>query len=461
MNRHMKYIAIIIIYSISSWATQELASHIKHQRYGGLKRIIKEKYIRVLTTKNSFDYYIYQGRHKGIQYEMVKEFVKHLNKRYSKERNKLKIQFELIPVDHDELIPMLKAGKGDLIAAGMSITEKRKNEVAFSKPYRKVNEVIVTRAQNIMQSYDGKTFSIRKSSSYFESIQKYNQSVDESKRLKINLVDEQLQTGNIIELISLGKFDYTMADSYLAEMALETFEGLAVHENHIMGKNIGLAWAVRKADKKLLKEINKIMPRIKKGTLLGNVFDKKYFQDFNRIQSKEFDKKTSHLSKYDDLIKKYAKKYNLDWRLMAALCFQESHFKANIKNRWGAIGLFQIKQMTANEPYVNIRKIAGLKNVENNIHAGIKYFNWIKDRYFDSNPKMNEKARLRMAMAAYNAGPARVLKARKLAIKMGLNPNLWFRNVELAMLKLRKIEPVTYVSEINKRYVSYLLLGIE
>ena len=86
---------------------------------------------------------------------------------------------------------------------------------------------------------------------------------------------------------------------------------------------------------------------------------------------------------------------------------------------------------------------------------------WIKKRYFDSEKEMKEKARIRMAMAAYNAGPARVLKAIKLAKRMKLDPNRWFRHVELAMLAMRKTEPVTYVSEINKRYVAYLLLGFK
>lgn len=460
---NLKCILLSLFISMASFSQEatELASHIEHQRFGGLKRILKEKYIRILTTKNSFDYYLYQGKTRGIQYEMVREFVKYLNRKYAKGKNQLKIQFEFIPVDHDELIPMLKAGKADIIAAGLTITPARKKQVAFSVPYRKVDEVIVTRAENILQDYHGKTFSVRKSSSYYESMQRYNKLVKDDQKLKVETVNEELQTGNIIELISLGKYDYTVADSYLADMALNTFDGLAVHQNHIFGKDLGLAWAVKKEDTKLLKEINNFLPKIRKGTLLGNVFDKKYFKDFNRIQSEDFDYKTSHISLYDSLIKKYSEKYGFDWRLMAALAFQESHFNPKIVNKWGAIGLFQVKQMTANEPYVNIPKIKGLKNVENNIHAGIKYLHWIKSRYFDPIEGMSEKARLRMAMAAYNAGPGRVLQAIKLAKKMKLNPFKWFRNVELAMLRLRKTEPVTYVSEINKRYVAFLLLDIQ
>jgi membrane-bound lytic murein transglycosylase MltF len=180
-----------------------------------------------------------------------------------------------------------------------------------------------------------------------------------------------------------------------------------------------------------------------------------------RIRSKDFNLKTSTLSKYDHLIKKYAKKFGFDWRLIAALCYQESRFRPGITNKWGAIGLFQIKQMTANEPYVNIRNVSGVENVENNIHAGVKYLAWIKKRYFDTQPDMRERDRIRMAIAAYNAGPGRVLQAIKRTQAMELNSNKWFKNVERGMLSLGKKEPVLYMSEINKRYVSYTLLGIK
>jgi membrane-bound lytic murein transglycosylase MltF len=114
--------------------------------------------------------------------------------------------------------------------------------------------------------------------------------------------------------------------------------------------------------------------------------------------------------------------------------------------------------MTANEPYINIPNISGIKNVEHNIHAGVKYLSWIKNRYF-SKKSIPLKDQYRLTMAAYNAGPARVRKAIKLAKKLKLNPNKWFRNVEYAMAHMRKLEPVYYVSEINKRYVSYKILG--
>lgn len=451
----MKIFLVLIFLIGSCFADDVLKSHLVDSETGGLDRIIKQRYIRILTTKNAFDYYIYQGQAKGNQYEMVKKFIGFLNSKIPSKRNQTQIVFEIIPVDYEQLIPMLLAGKGDIIASGMTITKERNKLIKFSIPYRYVDEVILTRGEFAYLDWKKGIFSVRKSSSYYEALDKH------PAKPKVDIVSESLHTENIMELVSLGRYKYTIADSYLAKSAQKVFKDLVILKDRPFGKKLPIAWAVRKEDKKLLKWINKFVPIIKKGTMIGNVLDRKYFRDMGRIRSKDFNLKTSTLSKYDDLIKKYAKKFGFDWRLIAALCYQESRFRPGITNKWGAIGLFQIKQMTANEPYINIREVSGVENVENNIHAGVKYLSWIKKRYFDTKPDMRERDRIRMAIAAYNAGPARVLQAIKRAQVMELNSNKWFKNVERAMLSLGKKEPVLYMSEINKRYVSYTLLGIK
>ena len=456
MSKHIYAILVIFLLVPPTYAEVEnkLTAHIEKEELGDLERIIKKRYLRVLTTRNPFDYYIYQGRTRGIQYEMVKEFTKYLNKKYVK-KGGLRIVFEMIPVDFDQLIPMLNSGKGDLIAVGLTKTARREDKVTFTVPYRLVDEVIVTRKEYSLEPWSGKTFHIQENSSFYNSISRKNNLV------KIKTVDPNFHAGNIMEFISLRKYDYTLVNSFWAKTVGKRYKNLIFLNDKNLRKKIEISWAVRKENPVLLKELNSFLPKVKKGSLLGNLFSYKYFYDVGNIQSKDFDLKTSKISEYDKTFKEYAKKYSFDWRLLASLCYQESRFEGGIENKWGAIGLFQIKQMTANEPYINIKEISGVENNKNNIHAGVKYLSWIKNRYFDPNEKMSEQSKLRMMMAAYNAGPRRVLQAINKAKEMGLNPNVWFRNVELAMLKLGYPEPVIYVSEINKHYVSYLLLGIK
>lgn len=436
------------------FAKDNLKAHLQQSELGGLQNIIKKKYLRVLTTKNPYDYYIYQGRSKGIQYEMAKEFTKQLNKRYVK-KDELKIAFEMIPVDFDDLIPMLKNGKGDIIAVGLTKTEAREAAIDFTAPYQKVDDVIVTRSELANEPWKGKTFHIQKNSSYAKELK------SKKDQVKIEEMDANFNAADLMQFLSLKQFDYTLVNSYWAETIGRRFENLTILKDKPFRKNVEISWAVRKKNPELLKELNEFLPKVKKGSYLGNLLNYRYFNDLGRIESADFSLKHNTISKYDELIKKYGKKYGIDWRLLSGLCNQESRFNQDIINEWGAIGIFQIKQMTANEPYIAISNISGAENLENNIHAGVKYLAWIKNRYFDSKPLMSEDARLRMMMAAYNAGPRRVLQAINKTKEMGLDTSKWFRNVELGMLEMGYPEPVVYVSEINKYFVSYVLLGIK
>jgi len=111
----------------------------------------------------------------------------------------------------------------------------------------------------------------------------------------------------------------------------------------------------------------------------------------------------------------------------------------------------QIRPSTAADPKVAINNI---DTAENNIHAGVKYLDFLRDHYF-SDDDIRPRDRVRFSLAAYNAGPARIRQARKMAAQMNLDANRWFRNCELAVLRIVGRETVQYVSNINKYYVIY------
>jgi membrane-bound lytic murein transglycosylase MltF len=134
-----------------------------------------------------------------------------------------------------------------------------------------------------------------------------------------------------------------------------------------------------------------------------------------------------------------------------ALAYQESGLDNNKKSPSGAIGIMQVLPSTAADKNVGIRNVQLL---ENNIHAGIKYLAFLRNRYFNDD-KMRDRDRVRFTLASYNAGPAKIKRTRKLALKMGLDSNRWFRNVEMAALKIIGQETVRYVSNINKYYILF------
>ena len=184
---------------------------------------------------------------------------------------------------------------------------------------------------------------------------------------------------------------------------------------------------------------------------MGNLFFARYYENMKWIKNPLEGRLEQKAAEYKPLIQKYSYKYGFDWKLILSMAFQESGLNQNKKSDKGAVGLMQIKPSTADDPKVGIKDI---KDVENNIHAAVKYLDFIRTRYY-SDDNISEKDRVRFSLAAYNAGPAKINRARRKAKAMNLDPNQWFRNVEVAVLKYVGQEPVKYVSNINKYYVIY------
>jgi membrane-bound lytic murein transglycosylase MltF len=197
--------------------------------------------------------------------------------------------------------------------------------------------------------------------------------------------------------------------------------------------------------------LNAYIKKNKKGTMLGNIYFKRYFKDNKWIENPMDSEDTQNFLKYKDLFQKYADQYGFDWLLIAALAYQESGLNNKKKNKSGAVGIMQVLPSTGKDKNIRISKVHLL---ENNIHAGVKYLAFLRDRYF-SDPRIQPRNQVRFALASYNAGPAKINRVRAQAKEMGLDPNRWFRNVELAALKMIGQETVRYVSNINKYYVIY------
>jgi membrane-bound lytic murein transglycosylase F len=170
------------------------------------------------------------------------------------------------------------------------------------------------------------------------------------------------------------------------------------------------------------------------------------------------------ISRYDDMIRQFSAIINWDWRLLASLICQESHFDPTVESYTGAFGLMQIMPDTGNNFGIDITS-----SPENNLTAGISYINWLHSIFDPRIP--NEKERIKFILAAYNAGPGHVLDAMKLAEKNGMNPKKWDGNVAIWLLKksepqyyndtvvkngyFRGTESVHFVSQILERFEHY------
>ena len=212
-----------------------------------------------------------------------------------------------------------------------------------------------------------------------------------------------------------------------------------------------IAWAFRKNSPKLKAVINKFVASHKEGTLIGNMLFKRYLKNTKYVKNSLSKKE---LKKFEDMVKlfkKYASRYDFDYLMITAQAYQESGLDHSKTSPAGAIGVMQLLPATAADPNVNIPDI---EKLENNIHAGTKYLRFIINQYYQDEA-MDNVNKLLFAFASYNAGPAKVDRLRKETAAMGLDPNVWFHNAEIAAAKIIGRETVQYVSNIYKYYIAY------
>ena len=419
---------------------------------GDLADIKKRGVLRVLTRNSSTTYFIHRGEQLGFEYELVSKLAKDLGVR-------LEI---VIPPDRESLFTYLEEGRGDLIAAGLTVTPDREAKYLFSRPYNEVSELLVvaTEKQTIksLKDLSGEEITVRKSSSYFPKLIILQEGHD----FEIKEAPESEETEELLAQVGAGQIEATVADSNILDVELTYNPHIRSVES--IGPPVKVGWAMRREEKKLKSEVDRWIQKNYRG-LFYNMIMTKYFKNTKQMRIAASEERTDlegGISPYDDLIKKYAKMYEFDWRLITAQMYQESQFDPKAKSWVGALGLMQVMPQTAKE-----LKLPNVTDPEEGIHAGIK----LLARYaavFNS-PDIKEKDRLRFAIASYNCGLGHVLDGRTLAREHKLDPNKWFGNVEKVLPLLarpavarkarhgycRCDEPVKYVSEIQARYEGY------
>ncbi|MDT7041759.1 transglycosylase SLT domain-containing protein [Candidatus Nitronereus thalassa] len=419
----------------------------------------KRHVIRVLVTHSKTNFFLVKGEPHGFEYELLQQYGKFLNKKVSRKKFRTNIVF--IPVPFEQLLPGLIEGKGDIAAAGLTITPEREKIIAFSDSYLpRVEEIVVMRKKlkglTALEALAGRSVYIIRGGSYGPHLAKLNSQFAKKNLSPITVIEasEYLATEDLLELVNAGVIDLAVADRHIAELWAPVLPKISVRTDlsiHAGGK---IGWAIRKENTELRKSLNTFIRSHKKGTLMGNILFKRYYQNRKWISNPLESRERRKLEQFMALFQKYGKKYEFDWLAIAAQAYQESGLDHTRQSPQGAVGIMQILPSTAADDAVNIPNI---QPVENNIHAGVKYLAHLRNTYFQS-PRMAPNEQLNFAYAAYNMGPRKVRQLQQKAKAMGLDPNRWFFHVERAALKFVGQEPVRYVANIHKYYIAYTLV---
>jgi len=430
---------------------------------GDLDGMVKRRFIRILTVYSKTLYTVDKGVQRGAAFDAGRLFVEDLNKKLAKEKKlqqkHVKVQALFIPVGRGELLPALAAGKGDIAMAGLGVTEEREKLVDFSSPLVPNVSVLVVSgpASPAISSVDdlaGKQVFVRKSSVHYELLTALNKRFAAEKKpaVVIKEAPEELEDEDLLEMVNAGLIPFTATADFLTKFWKQIFPKIKVHEEVVLLTGGKMAWAIREGSPQLKAAADDFVARHAKGTAIGNQVLARYFKNAKYVKDAGSEAERKKFLALVEYFRKYGDKYDVDWLLMGAQGYQESQLNQGAKSKVGAIGVMQVMPTTGKE-----LNVGDISDTEANIHAGVKYMRWMIDQYYEKEP-MTKLDKALFAFASYNAGAGRISQLRKEAAKRGLDPNVWFHNVEYVAAEKVGAETVTYVSNIYKYYIAYKLI---
>lgn len=412
------------------------------------------RFIRVLVPFSRTIYYLDRAVQKGVAFEALREFEVTL----PPGPNGVKRKVVIVPTRRDRLFPALEAGLGDIAIGGITVTGERSKRVDFSTPTMEhVSNVVVTRrtlaAVASEDALAGLEIHVRQGSVYQDDLAALNTRLTGRGKSPVILreLDGALEDEDVLQMVDAGIIPATVTNLPFAQFWSQLYDSLTIHEAAPLRTDGELAWALRKDTPALMNLVNDFIRTHRVGTTFGNMMIKRYLGSAERLKNPTAVADRERLAQIRRHFETYAERYDLPWMLVAAQAYQESQFDQARRSHVGAVGVMQIKPETAADRNVGI---SGVDQVEPNIHAGIKYLKFIADRYF-ADSTIDRLNRGLFALAAYNAGPGRVRQLRAKATAAGLDPNVWFGNVEVIAAREIGRETVDYVSNIYKYYTVY------
>jgi len=426
---------------------------------GDFDGMAKRRVIRALVPYSKTFYFVDRAVQRGLSYDVTRLLEADINKKLK--TGHVRIHVLCIPVTRGEMIPALLEGRGDIAMGNLTVTPERQKQVDFTYPTaRNVVEILVTGpgAQPVVSVEDlsGKEVYLRKSSSYYQSIEALNAEFAKSKKapVKVRLAPENLEDEDVLEMVNAGLVKMTVVEDYLADFWKKIFTNLTRQPGVKVRTGGEIAWMIRKESPRLKEELDAFLQRFEKSGQRSDILAR-YLKKTKWAKGATSAEDLKRFEETVALFRKYADQYDWDYLLLMAQGYQESELKQSARSPVGAIGVMQVMPATGKD-----MKVGDINEIEPNIHAGVKFVRAMMNEYYANEP-MDRLNKGLFTFAAYNAGPGRVRGLRKTAAERGLNPNVWFNNVELIAAEKIGRETPTYVSNIYKYYLAYQMIEEE
>ncbi len=354
-----------------------------------------------------------------------------------------------------EILDAMRAGGPHLAAAGLTVTELRKEEFLFGPPYRTVQQELVCRRGGVVpkntEQLVGANITVIEDSSYADTLYEISLGLE---GFEWN-VTKDLDTEGLLERVWSQELDCTVADSNIVDVNRRYYPELVVP--FPLTEEQELAWIVASRAPALLKELEVWFAGVEGGDLLAEIEYRYYsfVEEFDYVDTRAYYRRIDErLPRLAPLFQQAAQRHDLPWTVLAAMAYQESHWDPRARSPTGVRGLMMLTRAAAKEVGVENRV-----DPAQSVKGGALYLRRMMKRLPES---ITGEDRLWMAMAAYNVGLGHLYDARKLARRLGKNPDLWRDLREVLPLLSRKKyyrtlkhgyarggEPVHYVRRIR------------
>ncbi len=427
---------------------------------GDFDGMVERRLVRVLAAYSRTFYFNELGRERGYAADLVRVVEKYLNTTLGKQLGNRPLTFAIVPTTRDRILADVAEGRGD-IAVNIGVSEQRKTLVDFivAPEFPPVSEVVLTGPKspvvNSVDDLSGKTVHTRPSSVYHEDLALLNERFKKAGKPPVTIVTvpDALEDEDMLEMLNLGLFEVIIGNDLIAKMWAPVLPKVKLNTAAVLRTGT-IGWAIRQGSPMLQKAVMDAYVNAVQKT--PKDLSDRLARYSGRVRQLQNPTGSADYKRFEEtlaLFKKYAARYKFDPLMLSAQGYQESQLNQDARSPVGAIGLMQVMPATGKE--LNVGDIAV---ADANVHAGAKYMDQLIGKEL-AGAQLDDVNRTLFAFAAYNCGPGNMAKLRKTAEARGLNPNVWFNNVEIVTAEKIGIETTMYVRNIYKYYVAYKLMA--
>ena len=414
-----------------------------------LDQVLETGELRVVTRDSPTAYVVSPDGSSGPEYDLVRAFA-----------DELGVELIIESVQSvSEVVPYLMSGKAHLAAAGLSVTDSRRDFVNFGHPYQFVDMHLIyklgTGKPRTVDDVIGRPVEVVAGTSHVDMLETLREIYPELEWTE----NADVEVADLLAKVAEGEVDFTVADSTEFNIQRHFYPDLRVALDLEVGDPI--AWAFPKREgNSLLEAADDFLIDIDRSGLLARVTDRYYghTDEFDYVGTRNFIRHyESRLPRYREMFEQAGAEWGVDWRLLAAIGYQESHWRSNAVSPTGVRGIMMLTEDTAQYLGLDDRV-----DPRNSIFGGAQYFARQTERIAD---EVEEPDRTWMALAAYNVGFYHLKDAQQIAEWQGGDRNSWVDVSKALPLKAQRKwysrvpygyargwEPVLYVNNIRAYY---------